>query len=96
MLTDQAHKQNNMTIKSSGGGIDLTENSSAFRNGWFIPGPEQARILKEFEEEHFSTTVDSESDIHHEGFSAQKNFKEQASIVSSINWEIPFLMIHKL
>jgi len=46
MPIDQAHEQNNEIIKSTGGAIGLTENPSTFR----VSGPEQARILKEFEE----------------------------------------------
>ena len=72
-LIDQAHEQNNEVVKSSGGAIGLTENPSALRK-WMVSGPEQARLLKEFEKEHLLIiAVDSESDFHHEeGFPAQK------------------------
>ena len=43
-----------------------------------VLGPEQAKILKEFEKEFTSNLSDSESCFHHvEGFAAQKSFKEQ-------------------
>ena len=45
---DQAHEQNNELVKSSGGANGLTENPSAFKK-WMMSGPEQARLLKEFE-----------------------------------------------
>ena len=73
---DQAHEQNNDLVKSSGGAVGLTENPSAFKK-WMIAGPEQARLLKEFEQEYISE--DGTKQQHHEeGMSTQKIFKEQA------------------
>jgi len=46
MPIDQAHKQINEIIKSTGVAVGLTENSSTFRK-WIVSGPEQATILKE-------------------------------------------------
>uniref|UniRef100_A0A1X7TUM9 Uncharacterized protein n=1 Tax=Amphimedon queenslandica TaxID=400682 RepID=A0A1X7TUM9_AMPQE len=48
MPIDQAHEQNNELVKGSGGVVGLTENPSAFRR-WMTSGPEQARLIKEFE-----------------------------------------------
>ena len=45
---DQAHENNNEIVKGSGGAIGLTENPAAFRK-WMLAGPEQARIIQEFE-----------------------------------------------
>ena len=45
---DQAHEQNNKIIKDIGGVIGLTEKPNAFRK-WMVSGPEQARLLSEFE-----------------------------------------------
>ena len=75
MPIDQAHEQNNEVVKSSGGAVGLTENPSAFRR-WMVSGPEQARLLKEVEEECISNMNDPEPEFHHEeGFSTQKSFK---------------------
>ena len=81
---DQAHEQNNEAVKGSGGAVGLTENPSAFRK-WMVSGPEQARLLKEFEDDYLQN--DSECSYHHdEGFSTQRIFKEQAvSLVQVIN-----------
>ena len=49
MPPNQAHKQNNEKVKSSGGAVGLIENPAALKR-WMIAGPEQARILDEFEE----------------------------------------------
>ncbi|KAG1662386.1 hypothetical protein GQR58_020959 [Nymphon striatum] len=73
---DQAHEQNNELVKGSGGAVGLTENPIAFRK-WMISGPEQARLLKEFEDENLYNNEDT--DHHHEeGLSTQKTFVEQA------------------
>ena len=48
MPIDQAHEQSNEHVKGSGGAVGLTENPSAFRR-WMVAGPEQARLLSEFE-----------------------------------------------
>ena len=44
MPIDQAHEQNNETVKGSAGGIGLTESPSAFSK-WMVSGPEQVRVL---------------------------------------------------
>ena len=74
MPIDQAHEQNNEIVKSAGGAVGLTENPSAFRK-WMVSGPEQARLLKEFECQYFSNLSDVESGFHHEeGFSYTEKF----------------------
>ncbi len=74
---DQAHEQNNEAVKGSEGAVGLTENPSAFRK-WMVSGPEQARLLKEFEEEYLPKAKDSQYGYHHEeGFSAQKTFRSR-------------------
>ena len=75
---DQAHVQNNEAFKGAGGTVGLTENPSAFRK-WMVSGPEQARLLKEFEDDYESKENSSEYGYHHEeGFSTQRSFKEHA------------------
>ena len=71
---DQAHENNNDIVKGSGGAVGLTENPSAFRK-WMLAGPEQARMLKEFEA---SLSEGSEMHYHHEeGLSTQQSFRGQ-------------------
>ena len=59
-----------------------------------VAGPEQARLLKEFEDDYLPQDKDSQYGCHHEEeFCAQKTFKEQAA---SLIWVInelgsPFL-----
>ncbi|KAG0708495.1 hypothetical protein GWK47_023998 [Chionoecetes opilio] len=45
---DQAHEQNNASVKGDGGAVGLTENPAALRR-WMVSGPEMARLIQEFE-----------------------------------------------
>ena len=86
MPIDQAHEQNNEAVKGSGGAVELTENPSAFRK-WMVSGPEQARLIKEFEDD-YRPKPNKPDGVYHdeEGFSTQKSFKEQAlNLVRVIN-----------
>jgi hypothetical protein len=48
MPIDQAHEQNNELVKGSGSAIGLMDNPAAL-TCWMVAGPEQARLLQEFE-----------------------------------------------
>ncbi len=75
MPFDQAHEQENKTVKGPGGAVGLTENPSAFRR-WMLSGPEMARLLKEFEEEYI--VEDDTHCLHHEqSDSTQNKFHRQ-------------------
>ena len=41
---DQAHEQNNASVKGDGGAVGLIENSAA-RRRWMVSGPEMARLI---------------------------------------------------
>ena len=88
----QAHKQNNKIVKGSGGAVGLTENPTAFRK-WMVAGPEQARIIQEFEDTYM--TADTNDKHHDEGQSAQKSFRDQVSGLVDVIREMgnPFKMI---
>ena len=60
---DQAHEQNNETVKGDGGAIGLTENPQALRR-WMVGGPETARVVHEFED--VALKNDAERHGHHE------------------------------
>lgn len=72
---DQAHEQNNELVKGEGGAVGLTENPSAF-NKWMLAGPEQARLLTEFEDQCVNSP-DDDQHHHEEGLSTQKTFQKQ-------------------
>ena len=74
MPRDQAHKLNNETMKGSGGAICLTENPAALKR-WVVAGPEQARILTEFEKRYHS--LDQAGQNHEQGYSTQEMFRKQ-------------------
>ena len=88
---DQAHEQNNALIKGSGGAIGLTENPSALRK-WVIAGPEQARLIVEFERQFLRDTRVQETH-HEECLSAQNTFNQQVTALVEAIKELgnPFL-----
>ena len=48
LAIDQAHEQNNASVKDDGGAVGLTENPAALRR-WMVSGPEMARVIAEFQ-----------------------------------------------
>ena len=58
---DQAHEQNNASVKGDGGAVGLTENPAALRR-WMVSGPEMARLIGEFE---VSTKKRKKTDFRH-------------------------------
>jgi len=77
MLIDKAHEQNNKLVKGTGGAVGLTENPVAFKR-WMVAGPEQARLLTEFETQ-FQEVEDSKGLHHEQGLSSQELFKKHAT-----------------
>ena len=73
MPIDQAHEQNNALVKGSGGAIGILQNPATLRK-WLLAGPEQARIIKEFEEQ-FLDKNDDENLHHDERYSTQNSFR---------------------
>lgn len=61
MPLDQAHEQNNSTVKGSGGAVGLTGDPVAF-NRWMVAGPKQAWLVLEFEANIDTATDDA---LHH-------------------------------
>jgi len=81
---DQAHEQENKTVKGSGGAVGLTENPVAFQR-WMLSGPEIARLQKQLEEEYLpdDDTETPKNYLHHEqGLSTQKIFQRQVTSLS--------------
>ncbi|XP_065885996.1 uncharacterized protein [Dysidea avara] len=74
---DQGHEQNNELVKGSGGAVGLIENPTAFRR-WMVAGPEQARLLTEFESQ-FMGEENSWCKQHEQGLSAQDLFQKHAN-----------------
>ena len=86
---DQAHEQNNASVKGSGGAVGLTESPVAFRR-WMVAGPEIARVLQEFESQlKGETNVDEKNKHHEQGLSNRKPFKVMSRIllVQFQKWE---------
>ena len=69
--------KNNEKVKGLGGAIGLTENPAAFRK-WMVSGPEQARLMSDYEGKYFAKFEDE--NLHHEeGLSTQRRFKDHVS-----------------
>lgn len=83
---DQAHEQNNASVKGSGGAVGLTESPVAFRR-WMVAGPETARLLEEFESQLKGDPGVEEKNEHHEqGLSTQKAFQSHVkNLVNTIS-----------
>ena len=79
---DQAHEQNNGYIKGDGGAVGLTDNPNALRC-WMIAGPEVARIIEEFHDDHHHFGSKLNTNHHDQTPSVQTSFaKDVCSLVS--------------
>ena len=81
---DQAHEQNNATVKGDGGAVGLFQNEDALTK-WMVSGPEIARILAEFDAS--LCTINRQEDMchHDQSKGVQKDFVEKVkSLTASI------------
>ena len=79
---DQAHEQNNATVKGTGGAIGLTQNEDLLQR-WSVGGPELARLISEFQASLNTTENKGTSHAHHdETPAAQKRLKEACLSIS--------------
>ncbi|XP_045131595.1 uncharacterized protein LOC123516404 [Portunus trituberculatus] len=78
MAIDQAHEQNNATLKEDGGAVGLTQNPEAFRR-WSVAGPEMARMIAEFESSVEAMESKQSKEMRHleQTASIQKTFVTQ-------------------
>ena len=83
---DQAHEQNNATVKGEAGAIGLTQNPDALRR-WMVSGPEMVRMASEFEDTIHHRKATLETSRHHEQTnSCQSTFaKHVSSMVDAID-----------
>ena len=79
---DQAHEQNNASVKGDGGVVDLTENPAALRR-WV----EMARLIGEFE---VSTKKRKKTDFRHHGQTkhAQMTFRRDITSLTDVREEM--------
>ena len=78
MPIDQAHEQNNSLVKGCGGAIGLTENPVALKR-WMLAGPEQARLLAEFDKQFMEEEENTWCVQHEQGLSAQILFQKHSN-----------------
>ena len=94
MMMVCSHYSNEWNFGSNpGGAVGLTENPSAFRR-WMVVGPEQIRLLSEFEDQ-FDIDAKEERPFsqHEQGLSTQETFKQQVNNLTATikNMGNPFL-----
>jgi hypothetical protein len=80
---DQAHEQNNASVKGDGGAVGLTQNPSALRR-WMVCGPEMARLIEEFQASIDRTGTVSDLRHHEQTKSTQRTFYSQVKVLSSV------------
>ena len=83
---DQAHEQNNRSIKAAGGlkGLTGPENEKAL-NRWKVIAPDLTRIKIEFENQVCPDLEEDEEQFHHqEGLSAQTRFQTQVQSLVTV------------
>ena len=80
MPIDQGHEQNNKLVKGSGGAVGLFENPVALKR-WMVAGPEQARLLTEFESQFMKEEDFETAQQHEQGLASQELFKKHANML---------------
>jgi len=82
---DQAHEQNNDSIKGDGGAVVLTDNLSALCC-WMVAGPQIARVIEEFQDQNQHRRRQTADTLHHDQTpSVQASFvKDVRSLVDII------------
>ena len=86
---DQTHEQNNKLIKDSGAAVGLTDKPCPLKC-WMVSGPEQMRLLKEFQKNDHRENTDVS---HEQGLATQEAFKNQVNSLCQtiISMRNPFL-----
>ena len=86
---DQAHEQENSKVKGKGGVVGLTDNPTALLR-WAIAGPEQARLITQFEKEYLTDPEDTRAEYQHhdEGISSQERFQHQVNSLLHVFTEL--------
>ena len=80
---DQAHEQNNASIKGDGGAIGLTEDPAALRR-WMVAGPEIRKLVTDYETASGSKDVKSDTRHHEQSPAAQKTFLEKVQRLTMV------------
>ena len=90
---DQAHEQNNATVKNDGGAVGLTQNPEALRR-WMVAGPELVRMTTELEASVQKFHQNPSKTKHHDQTrSIQVRFAQQVKNLAQVMEEMgnPFL-----
>jgi hypothetical protein len=84
---DQAHEQNNASVKGDGGAVGLTENPAALRR-WMVSGPEMARVIAEFQATAETRMKKTEFKHHEQTKHAQIAFARDVKALTGVMGEM--------
>ena len=87
LAIDQAHEQNNASVKGDGGAVGLTENPAAFRR-WMVLGPEMARVIAEFQATSDKRTKKTDFKHHEQTKHKQLAFARDVKSLSGVMREM--------
>ena len=87
LAIDQAHEQNNASVKGDGGAVGLTENPAAFRR-WMVSGPEMARVIAEFQATADKRTKKTDFKHHEQTKHKQLAFARDVKSLSGVMREM--------
>ena len=87
LAIDQAHEQNNASVKCDGEAVGLTENPAALRR-WMVSGPEMARVIAEFQATADTRTKKTEFRHHEPTKHTQLAFSRDVKSLSGVMREM--------
>ena len=87
LAIDQAHEQNNTSVKGDGGAVGLTENPAALRR-WMVSGPEMARVFAEFQATAETQTKNTDFRHHEQTKHTQMAFARDVKSLSGVMIEM--------
>ena len=87
LAIDQAHEQNNASVKGDGGAVGLTDNPAAFRR-WMVSGPEMARVIAEFQATADTRTQKTDFKHHEQTKHKQLAFARDVKSLSGVMREM--------
>ena len=87
LAIDQAHEQNDASVKGYGGAFGLTENPAALRR-WIVSGPEMVRVIAEFQATADTRTKKTEFNHHEQTKHTQLAFARDVKSLSGVMREI--------
>ena len=87
LAIDQAHEQNNASVKGDGGAVGLTDNPAALRR-WMVSGPAMSRVIAEFQATADTRTQKTDFRHHEQTKHTQLAFARDVKSLSGVMREM--------